>query len=53
MRDEYTSKQQLTSRSLMRNENGKWIWNLMDEQMDFIMEMKMVTLMGSEFGKTI
>ena len=45
MRDEYTSKQQLTSRSLMRNENGKLngkqIWILMDEQMDFIMEMKM------------
>ena len=39
MRDEYTSKQQLTSRSLMRNENGKLIgtdngkciWFLMDE----------------------
>ena len=23
--------------------NGKWIWILMDEQMDFIMEMKMDT----------
>ena len=31
--------------------NGKWIWNLMDEQMDFIMEMKMDTLMGNELGK--
>ena len=31
--------------------NGKWIWNLMDEQTDFIMEMKMGTLIGNEFGK--
>ena len=28
--------------------NGKWIWNLMDEQTDFIMEMKMGKLMGNE-----
>ena len=28
--------------------NGKWIWILMDEQMDFIMEMKMGKLMGNE-----
>ena len=33
--------------------NGKWIWNLMDEQTDFIMEMKMGTLMGNEFGKRL
>ena len=31
--------------------NGKWIWNLMDEQTDFIMEMKMGTLIGNEFEK--
>ena len=31
--------------------NEKWIWNLMDEQTDFIMEMKMGTLIGNEFGK--
>ena len=31
--------------------NGKWVWNLMDEQMDFIMEMKMDMLMGNEFEK--
>ena len=33
--------------------NGKWIWNLMDEQMDFIMEMKMDKLMENKFGKRL
>ena len=33
--------------------NEKWIWNLMDEQTDFIMEMKMGTLIGNEFGKRL
>ena len=31
------------------NNNGKWIWILMDEQMDFIMEMKMGKLIGIEW----
>ena len=31
----------------------KWIWNLMDEQTEFIMEMKMDKLMGNEFGKRL
>ena len=32
---------------------SKWkrIWNLMDEQTDFIMEMKMDKLIGNEFEK--
>ena len=28
---------------------GNWIWILMDEQMDFIMEMKMDKLMGNKW----
>ena len=36
---------------LIGTDNGKWIWILMDEQTDFIMEMKMDTLMENEFGK--
>ena len=33
--------------------NGKWVWNLMDEQMDFIMEMKMGKLMDMLMGNTM